>query len=121
MLSLLCILQETNSGCFGTFWSYKAIDINTSSILQYFEMTKSFLNIVYLNNPDINIKSKMATINLHTGSDKVCHFVCILILNDPYCSHHLYFMILWTDNFILFIQVVFFSSNHGINVKCKQL
>ena len=63
----------------------------------------------------------MATINLHTGRDKVCHFVCILILNDPYCSHHLYFMILWTDNFILFIQVVLFSSNHGINVKCKQL
>ena len=84
-------------------------------------MTKSFLNIVYLNNPDINIKSKMATINLHTGRDKVCHFVCILILNDPYCSHNLFFMILWTDNFILFIQVVFFSSNHGINVKCKQL
>ena len=66
---------------------------------------KSFLNIAYLNNPDINIKSKMAIINLYTGRDKVCHFVCILILYDPYCSQNLCFMILWTDNFILFIPV----------------
>ena len=94
--------------------------MSTSSNLQYFEMTKSFLNTVYLNNPDINIKSKMATINLPTGRDKVCHFVCILILYDPYCSQNLHFMILWTDNFILFIKIVF-SSNHGINVKFKQL
>ena len=63
----------------------------------------------------------MAIINLHTGRDKVYLFVCILILNDRYCNHNLYFMILWTDNFILFIQVFFFSSNHGINVKFKQL
>ena len=83
-------------------------------------MTKSFLNIAYLNNPDNNIKSKMTTINLHTGRDKVCHFVCILFLYDHYCIHNLYFMILWTDNVIFFIQVVF-SSNHGINVKFKQL
>ena len=57
----------------------------------------------------------MAIINLYTGRDKVCHFVCILILYDPYGSQNLCFMILWTDNFILFIQVVF-SSNHAINV-----
>ena len=69
-------------------------------------MTKTFLNIVYVNNPDINMKSKMATITLHTGRDKVCHFVCILILYDPYCSQNLYFVILWTDNVILLIQVV---------------
>ena len=56
---------------FGTFWSYKAFAISTWSILLYFEMTKSFLIIVYLNKPNINIKSKMATINLHTGRDKV--------------------------------------------------
>ena len=60
----------------------------------------------------------MAIINLHTGRDKVCHFVCILILYDPYCSQNLRFMILWTDNFILFIQVVF-SSDHAINVAFK--
>ena len=69
-------------------------------------MTKTFLNIVYVNNLDINIKSKMATITLHTGRDKVCHFVCILILYDLYCSQNLYFVILWTDNVILLIQVV---------------
>ena len=59
MFSRICILERTNCGCFGTFWSYKAIAISTSSIVQHFEMTKTFLNIVYVNNPDINIKSKM--------------------------------------------------------------
>ena len=63
--------------------------------------------MVYLNKHDISIKSKMATINLHTGREKVCHFVYILIFYRHYCSQNLYFMTLWTDNFILFIQVVF--------------
>ena len=80
MFSLIHSLERTNRGCFGTFWSYKATAISTSPILQYFEMAKSFLNIAYLNNPDINIKSKMAIINVYTGRDKVCHFVCSLIL-----------------------------------------
>ena len=63
--------------------------------------------MVYLNKHDINIKSKMATINLHTGREIVCHFVYMLIFYGHYCSQNLYFMTLWTDNFILFIQVVF--------------
>ena len=49
----------------------------------------------------------MVTITLYTGRENVWHFVCILILYDPYCSQNIYFITLWTDNFILFIQVVF--------------
>ena len=42
--------------------------------------------MVHLNKHDINIKSKMATINLHTGRDKVCHFVYILVIYGHCCS-----------------------------------
>ena len=38
------------------------------------------LNMVYLNKPDINIKSKMATNNLHTGRDKVSFCVYFNLL-----------------------------------------
>ena len=55
--------------------------------------------MVHLNKHDINIKSKMATINLHNGRDKVCHFVYILIFYDHCCSHNLYLKTLWNDNF----------------------
>ena len=52
--------------------TYKALSISTSFILWYFEMIViSNLNMVYLSKDDINIKSKMATINLHTGREKV--------------------------------------------------
>ena len=53
--------------------------------------------MVYLNKPDINIKSKMATINLHTGRDKVsfCVYMYFDFLNyNHYCRQNLYFMIL---------------------------
>ena len=66
----------------------------------------SNLNMVYLNKHDINIKSKMATINCILEGKK-CHFVYILIFYDHYGRQNLYFTTLWTDNFILFIQVVF--------------
>ena len=66
----------------------------------------SNLNMVYLNKHDINIKSKMATINLHTGREKVS-FCVYSDFYDHYCNQNLYFTTLWTDNFILFIQVVF--------------
>ena len=75
----------------------RSFAISTSSILLYFEITKSFLilNMVYLNKPDINIKSKMATINLHTGRDKVSFCVYFDFLNyNHYCRQNLYFMIL---------------------------
>ena len=55
--------------------------------------------MVHLNKHDINIKSKIATINLHNGRDKVCHFVYILIFYDHCCSQNLYLKTLWNDNF----------------------
>ena len=65
------------------------------------------LNMVHLNKHDINIKSKMATINLHTGRDKVCHFVYILIIYGHCCSQNLYLMTLWTDNFTCSFKLFF--------------
>ena len=118
-MSLICILERINCGCFGTFWSYKAIAINTSSILLYFEITKSFLilNMVYLNKPDINIKSKMAINNLHTERNKVsfCVYFDFLNYNQPLLLSEPLFYDTLDWQFHLFHSSCF-SNNHGIGI-----
>ena len=51
-------------------------------------MTHSFLIIVSIKKPDSNVKSKMATINLHTRSDSVafcvyCHLIGPKLKPEP--------------------------------------